>query len=143
MTREELKKLLKSYGDMKKEHKQITEELDRVEAAMTGPRSPNMDGMPRSGGPGDPTGELATLHLALVEKYWAQLRYLARAKLTIEELIDKLDSRERTLLRYRYIDGLSWEKVCVAVGYSWRQAHNIHSLALDQLLELQNEGVTP
>lgn len=139
MTRDDLKKLLLSYTDMKKEQAQLLETLDRVEATMTAPPSPNMDGMPRGGsGPGDPTGDLATQHLALMGKYRAQLRYLARAQAAIEDLIEPLDSRARTLMRYRYIDGLTWEGVCVAIGYSWRQTHNIHSQALDRLLELQN-----
>lgn len=136
MTKDEIKKLLHSYTDMKREHAQILDALDRLEAA---PRATNMDGMPRGGsGPGDPTGDLATQHLALMEKYRAQLRYLARAQATIEDLIEPLDSRARTLMRHRYIEGMSWEEVCVAIGYSWRQTHNIHSQALDRLLELQN-----
>lgn len=139
MTKDELKKLLHSYTDMKKEREQVAEMLDRLEAELDGPRSPNMDGMPRGGsGPGDPTGELATQHLALMEKYRAQQRYLDRAQLAIEALIEPLDSRARTLMRHRYIEGLVWEEVCVAIGYSWRRTHEIHAQALDRLLELQN-----
>lgn len=139
MTKDEIKKLLHSYTDMKREHAQILDALDRLEAAMSAPRATNMDGMPRGGsGPSDPTGDLAAQHLALMEKYRAQLRYLTRAQSSIELLIEPLDSRARTLMRHRYIEGMRWEEVCVAIGYSWRQTHNIHSQALDRLLELQN-----
>jgi hypothetical protein len=38
-------------------------------------------------------------------------------------------------MRLRYLEGLGWEAVCVEIGYSWRQTHNIHARALAQLLE--------
>jgi hypothetical protein len=39
-------------------------------------------------------------------------------------------------MRHRYIDGKSWEEVCVAISYSWRQTHNLHDQALNKLLEM-------
>ena len=61
---------------------------------------------------------------------------LATALVEVETLIASLDSpTQRDLLRYRYIDGLTWEAVCVAINYGWRQAHNLHGAALDKLLE--------
>lgn len=40
------------------------------------------------------------------------------------------DDRERQLLQYRYLDGLTWERIAVEMNYSWRQVHRIHSDAL-------------
>ena len=49
----------------------------------------------------------------------------------IESEIENMDNAtERTLLRYRYIRGYTWEKIAAELGYSWRQAHNIHRSAL-------------
>jgi hypothetical protein len=39
-------------------------------------------------------------------------------------------------MRHRYLEGLTWEKVCVEMNYSWRQTHNIHARALDKLVDL-------
>jgi hypothetical protein len=30
---------------------------------------------------------------------------------------------------------MTWEEVCVRIGYSWRQTHNIHSRILDKLAD--------
>ena len=135
MTRDELKKQLLSYRDLKAEHQQIAMELEKVEAFMTGPKGTKWDGLPRSGGPGDPILSVVSHHLALKERYQAKLAELAAAQAHIEELIDSLEPMERKLFRHRYIEGLTWEEVCVAIGYSWRQTHNIHGAALDKILE--------
>ena len=58
-----------------------------------------------------------------------------RAVKTIEKAIEGLNPTTRMLLRYRYIEGLTWEEVCVRLSYSWRQTHRLHARALDQLRE--------
>lgn len=51
----------------------------------------------------------------------------------LEGLISELSEREKLLIRYRYIDCLEWELICVKMHYSWRQIHYIHSDALRKL----------
>lgn len=138
MTRDELKKKLHSYRDLKAEYDQIAMELEKVEAVMTAPKGINMDGMPKSGGPGDPILGIVSQHLALQERYRFQLVKLAAAQALIEDMIESLEPMERKLMRCRYIDGLTWEEVCVAIGYSWRQTHNIHGRILGKMLEQIN-----
>jgi DNA-directed RNA polymerase specialized sigma subunit len=135
MTKDELKKQLHSYRDLRAEYIQISQELEKVEAFMTAPRPANLDGMPRSPGAGDPILGVVTHHLALQDRYKRQLVKLAAAQALIEDIIESLEPGERKLMRCRYIDGLTWEEVCVAVGYSWRQTHNIHARILDKLVE--------
>ena len=50
-----------------------------------------------------------------------------------ERAIEALEPNRRMLLRYRYIDGLKWEEVCVRMNYSWTQTHYHHGEALKQL----------
>lgn len=135
MNKVELKKKLHSYRDLLEEYNQIKDELAKVEAFMESPRGSNLDGMPRSPGGGDPILGVVSHHIALQEKYKAQLYKLAAAQAEIENLIDGLEPGERRLMRCRYIDGMTWEEVCVRIGYSWRQTHNIHSRILDKLAE--------
>ena len=52
-----------------------------------------------------------------------------------EKAIEALEPTARMLLRFRYIDGLPWEEVCVRMNYSWRQTHRMHSKALEALKE--------
>ena len=137
MTRDELKAQLHRYRDLKAEQQQLQAEIRRIEAAMAAPKGAQLDGMPRSPGAGDPVLQAVTLHLALLERYREQEARLAAAQTEIEDMIEKLDSLERRLMRHRYLEGLTWEEVCVAISYSWRQTHNLHAKALDQLLALQ------
>ena len=55
---------------------------------------------------------------------------LAAELLSIEQAIETLDSTERTLMRLRYIDGLSWQAIALRISYSWQQTHRIHARAL-------------
>ena len=74
-------------------------------------------------------------HVELQERYEAKLAEMTREMLLIEEAIDALEPTARMLLRYRYLDGLKWEEVCVRMNYSWMQTHRIHANALNQLSE--------
>ena len=135
MTKDELKKQLHSYRDLEAERQQIALELEKVEAFMTAPKGTNWDGMPRGSSAGDPILGVVTQHIHLQERYQAKLAELAEAQTAIEDMIETLEPLERKLMRHRYIEGMCWEEVCVAMCYSWRQTHNIHGRALDQILE--------
>lgn len=135
MTKDELKKQLHSYRDLEAERRQIALELERVEALMTAPKGTNWDGMPRGGSGDDPILSAVTHHIRLQERYQAKLAELAEIQTTIEDMIEGLEPLERKLMRHRYIEGMCWEEVCVAMCYSWRQTHNIHGRALDKILE--------
>ena len=135
MTKQELKHKLHSYRDLLAEYEQIKNELAKVEAFMEAPRTSNLDGMPRSPGGGDPILGVVSHHIALQELYKTQLHRLAAAQAEIEKLIEGLEPGERRLMRCRYIDGMTWEEVCVRINYSWRQTHKIHARILDKLAE--------
>ena len=145
MTEEELKEArhrvkrkLYRYLDLKRERDQIAEELETLQGEATSPKSPNLDGMPRASGYGDAMVGKVSEIINLREKYERKRDEISAAMLAIEDTIEGLEPVERTLLRYRYICGMTWENVCVAMNYSWRQTHNIHAKALDKLVE-QNQ----
>lgn len=140
MTKQELKHKLHSYRDLLAEYEQIKDELAKVEAFMEAPRTSNLDGMPRSPGGGDPILGVVSHHIALQERYKTQLHRLAAAQAEIENLIEGLEPGERRLMRCRYIDGMTWEEVCVRIGYSWRQTHNIHSRILEKLADEEEKN---
>ena len=136
MTREEIKQLLHQYRDLQAERAQIVEQLQR----LTDPRTPTLTGMPRgNGGNGDPMAGIVSKRLALQDRYWEQLEKLASAAAAIEDLIETLSPLERRLMRCRYIEGKSWEAVCIAINYSWRRTHELHAAALDKLVAAYNE----
>lgn len=56
---------------------------------------------------------------------------LVDLKKSIENIIASVeDDRERMLLKYRYLDGKTFEWIAGEMNYSWRQIHRLHSKAL-------------
>lgn len=59
---------------------------------------------------------------------------LIKDKRNIEKKIDSLDNGTYALLlKYRYIDGYSWEEITELLDYSWRSVHYIHNKALNDI----------
>lgn len=137
MTKEETKLWLKSCLHKKQEAEQIERAIQRLEAEMYHPKTAKLDKIPGAApyNAGGPTERLAVKHIDLLDRYQEKLADLRAEVLRIEEAIESLEPIERMLMRCRYIDGLTWEEVAVAISYSWRQTHTIHSNALNKLSE--------
>jgi DNA-directed RNA polymerase specialized sigma24 family protein len=60
-----------------------------------------------------------------------KVAYLIKLRDEINSRIDMLDNREeQLLLRYRYLDGCTWEKIGQMLNVSLRTVHRIHGMAL-------------
>lgn len=128
------KEKLQEYKHIRRERDRLAAMIKELESTMYGPRGPRLDGMPHGGGGNSsPIESLAAKHDELLRLYQAKVEDLTEQLEAIEAAIKPLAPRERTLIRLHYIDGLTWEQVCVAMGYSWMQVHRIHSKALEQL----------
>lgn len=128
------KEQLKTYRSIKLERDRLAAMIDELEGTLYGPRAQKIDGMPRSGsGPGSAVEEAAIKHADLLARYQQKVAELSAALAEIENAIEVLEPRERTLIRLHYCQGLTWEEVCVAMNYSWRQVHRIHAAALEAL----------
>lgn len=137
MTKERLRK----YRDLSQELRQIQQKIETMESALCSPKIQRITGMPSAPNGGHNTKEdLMAEHIELLEHYKVKEAGLKAEQLAIEKAIESLDYRERTVLRLYYIDGLTWEQVCVLVNYSWRQVHNIHSAALKKLGTQEEPG---
>lgn len=63
-----------------------------------------------------------------------EIEPLLQTRREITEVITNMDEpRERLLLQYRYLDGLSWEKIAVEMNYSWQHMHLLHSRSLKNI----------
>lgn len=133
--RQAIKDKLKRYRDITLERERILQRIKEMEAERCSPSSPRLDGMPRSSSRGDAMVNYLHRKGKLERLYIEKGKELEREQLAIEEMIDSLDPRERTLMRCRYIDGMTWEAVCTAINYGWNQTHKIHARALDKLAE--------
>ena len=128
------KERLRNYQALKREKAQILTMLEELETAMYSPKPQRLTGMPSAPSPsGGATDALVAKHAELLERYQTKLAELAEELHAIEDAIAQLDSTERALLRWRYIEGLKWEEVCVCMSYSWQQTHRIHARALRHL----------
>lgn len=130
------KEQLKAYRDMKKEKDDLEQRIEALNAQLYGMRAQRLDGMPR-GGSGENYG--TEILIQTKDNLLALLRgkklTLGAQLVKIERAIEKLEPRERHLVRLHYIDGLTWEQVAVEMDYSWRQVHRIHGDALAKLKE--------
>lgn len=139
MTKDQVKRRLNSYRHVQMERQQILERIMRLEARLTAPGAQNLDGMPHGSGTGDALANGVAALSDLRDMYRAKETDLAQAQMDIEQLIENLDPIERVIARYRYINGMHWEQICVKINYSWRQTHRIHSDMIDKLAEMEVE----
>lgn len=132
------KERLRRYGKIKQEQEQLRQRLEEVETVLYYPKIPGLTDMPGGGSKeGNPQEELAIHHIELQQLYKAKIDEMAKELLAIEAAIEHLDETARTLLRYRYLDGLKWDEICQRMNYSWGSVHNIHGAALQQLKEAE------
>ena len=127
------KEQLKNYVILKEEREQLRRQLDELEATLYYPKIQRLSDMPSTPSKENTLELMVARHLELQDKYEAKLAEMTAEMLRIEEVIEKLDPTARMLFRYRYLDGLKWEEVCVRMNYSWMQTHRIHANALNQL----------
>ena len=140
--RSSIKKRLYSYTNLKRERQQIAEERERILARLE-PGAQNLDGMPRNQGAGDALASGVAAAADLLTLYTAKAAELDRAQADIEAMIAGLEPVERMLARFRYIEGHTWEEVCVDMSYSWRQVHRIHGRLLDRLVAAETREERP
>ena len=134
MTKDELKNWLRSYRQKKMEMEQLSQTIERLEAEMYHPKTTNFDKIPGSShDAGSPTERLAIKHLDLIDRYEVKRLELLEEQVRIEQTIETLEPDERMLMRYHYIEGLTWEEVAVAISYSWRHTHRLHAKVLAKL----------
>lgn len=135
------KEQLKAYRAIKLELDRLAEMIEEMGAKIYNPKVQQLDGMPRGTSyPASPVENAAIKRNELLQRYKDKTRELTEALIEIENAIEVLEPRERTLIRLHYAQGLTWEEVCVAMNYSWRQIHRIHAKALEALRE-KTEGV--
>lgn len=128
------KEQLKAYRAIRLERDKLLGMLKELEATIYSPTIPKLDPAPGGGRNGaSPVEIAATKHDELCTRYLQKVAELEDAMAMIEEAIKMLGNRERTLIRLHYIEGKTWEEVCVEMSYSWRQVHRIHAKALEKL----------
>ena len=110
---------LKQYPYIRAELKQLEDEIAELRSAIESPPKTILDGMPKAKARNkdkmaDLIAKLADLQTAYETK-WDRLIELRRE---IETAIETLEPQDRLLMRYRYIEGMTWPRVTEKIyGY--------------------------
>lgn len=129
MTKEELKR----YSGIKKELDSIAQRLELLEENK-GYHGMAYMGMPHTcGKPLAEAQRYVEKKDALERLYRKKQCELLEEQAKIENAIDSLPPDLRRLMRYRYIDCMTCEQVCVEMPCSWGSFHNWHKMALAAL----------
>ena len=130
MTKEELKE----YTETKREIEIIKEKIECLESKKTSIKSMIIDDMPKSEPEQDRLGQLLVQIEELIDLYNEKQDKLLKQQLEIEKCIDRLeDSADRNIMRLRYLDGYTWERMCVLLNYSWNGIHKKHRKILEKI----------
>lgn len=135
--RDKLKKELRSFQWTKLELEgKIYLWRDMINS-LYGPKATSYSGMPHGTDTGDPTHE-TILKIEKIEGRINELEdKLNKHMAEFENIIESLESEEKAILTWRYINGIYWENMENYVHYSRRQCINIHDKAIDKLIKLR------
>lgn len=134
MQSNELKKeYLRAYAPAFHAVKRMEEEIEQLRLGEMGAPL-RIDDMPHGHNQSDLSDYVAKLDE--LESRMLRLRY-ERIQIYTQifndiECIE--DEAEQAVLMYRYLRRLSWEQICVEMGYQWAQVHRIHARALKDLV---------
>lgn len=129
---EKKKEYLRSYRKAVRREQEILDEIQQLRMDKMFPSVVN-DGMPK----GSKQSDLSE-YIAKVDELIQKLKNERFKKIKLmDDILYSIsvldDDDEKSVLRLRYIKGVRWEDICVAIDYSWKQTHRIHSRALKNL----------
>ena len=133
MTMNQKRAWLESYRLFRREAEDIAERIVRLRSEAER-MSARLTGLP-GGGPGDDRLQRCAAELAdLSDDYERKYRKAIRRAKEIERAVARISSpMYRTVLRRKYIDGLTWIQIGDEIGYSERSIHYIAAAATKAL----------
>mgnify|MGYP001212015072 CR=1 FL=1 len=127
----ELKKeYLKSYGDAIRAEKAIEDEIQQLRLDKMCP-SVVIDDMPHgSGGCSDLSGYAAKVDELLGELHQSMEERIELRREIIRKIEAMQNETEKLVLRLKYIQGKTFEKIAVDLRYTYRHVTRLHGQAL-------------
>lgn len=131
MTKEELN----NYTELCREIKNIEEKIQYYTEKKTSIKSQMITDMPVSSiGENDRLGMILVKIEELLKVYYEKEAELLEKRIEIENVLDKLkEPVDRNIIRLKYLEDNTWEKVCVMLNYSWNGIHKRHRKILDMI----------
>ena len=133
MTNQEKKEILQQYRLAEMEEQRLEHEIERWRSRAE-KVTPGYGKAPAGGGDGRSMERTLERLGELAGELTHQWDKMVRLRREIGAAIDTVpDARLRELLRLRYIEGMTWERVAVQMGYSYMQVCRLHGKALTQV----------
>ena len=99
--------------------------------------TPALNGMPHAPGVSDKICNAVAVIDSIDQKIADKMTELREEKERIEMAIANIpDARLRILMRYRYIQGLTWEKIAEKMDIELRWTYYLHNRALEDITAL-------
>lgn len=120
---------LKRYNVCLKEVDRLRDEKERLKS-IRDKITPTYSDMPKGGGTdkSDIAASIIDLDLEIDDQMSKWLQYGEEIKQAIDTV---QDSNLKLLLKYRYINNMTFEQIAVVMNYTWRNIHYLHKKALD------------
>lgn len=130
MKREKLAEVRESY----KEIRELKGKIIECETMRTSPRSA-VYGTERvqTSLKGDVQAENIDKINELLDLYNQRLKERTELIFEFEKALEKLNAKQRRMMRLYYIDCKTWEQVCVEMNISWTGLHRIRRAAVDKI----------
>ena len=133
MTTEEVKTWLRSYRYLKSEAERLEEELAEWRSKAE-KMTRELSGMPSGSGGWDKVPACVEKIWELERKLEEQLKEVIGRRNEIEKAITSVPNETfQLLLRLKYIDGDTWEKIAVKMNYNYRWVLYLHGRALQAI----------
>lgn len=127
---------LKQYVILDRKIDRMIAEAERLRARL-GKLTPTLSDMPGGGGSIYKSADIAIIDkiVDLEAEINQKIDRVIDLKREIEQLIDSIDDeREKLLMSYRYLDGMTFEWIASEMHYHWRSVHKIHVRALSKII---------
>lgn len=128
-----------AYRDLHREVRQLKRQLQSFEELMYSPRGQRFTSIPgATSGKGYTMADVVANHMELEKTFKDKANELAQELVDLEKAVESLESTlERSIMRYRYFDGMSWHKISEKTHISEPQLYRYHSSALRNLADYQ------
>lgn len=127
------KEYLKKYTHIKREVSQIEDEIEKIMAYLEKVTATLGKSISSGHKREDRTAKGIAELQDLRKRYSDKLSDMLDILRDIENAIGKLPEKERTVMRYRYIDNLLWDDIADKMHFSKRQVIRIEKAALKKL----------
>ncbi len=127
------REFLGSYWELRNEHGRLERKIEELESQCQKVTAKYGAGIGGSGGRNSVWDALIEAR----ERAGVKLTETLSREAEVERFIERIpEKRCRQLLRYRYLELLSWERIAKEMGYCTRQLRRLHGKALQAARKL-------